>query len=110
MNGGDAKLANGRDQALRAADPEGNDGGAGRFEHGVIGIAPHPHLIIEAMDDAMAGPEPAQLHGARADIGPQQRIGLRERDVHRSAGRARGAMDARHGFGLARQDSCRTAD
>ena len=38
-----------------AADAEGNDGGARRFQHRMIGIAAHPHLIIEAMHDAMAG-------------------------------------------------------
>ena len=66
-NGGDAEFADGADQQLRVADAERHDGGARRFERRVIGIAAHPQAVIEAMDDAMARPEPARRMGARAD-------------------------------------------
>ena len=57
VNGGDAKIADDGDELLRSADAERDDRRAGRFEHRMIGIAAHPHLIVQAMHDAMAGPE-----------------------------------------------------
>ena len=94
-DGGDPQLPDGADQQLGVADPEGHDGGARRLQRRMVGVAAHPQPIVEAMDDAMAGPEPARRLGPGADDRGLLRIARRQRQVHRRPARAGGAVDAR---------------
>ena len=100
---GDPELADGADQQLRVADPEGDDGSARRLQRGVVGEPADPQPVIEAVNDAMAGAEPARRLGARADHGGLPGIAGGEREVHRRTRRSRGAVDADHLAGRRRQ-------
>ncbi len=93
----DADLADRADQKLAPADPERHHEGTRLLQGQVIGEPAHPHLIAQAMDDGMPGPEAGGAVAPPAhDLGDVAVLG-RQSQVHRLAGGARGAVEADRG-------------
>ena len=62
-----AEVADHLDQPARVADAERHDGRAGRLEDQVVREAARPHLVVEAVHDAVGGKQAGGAHAARAD-------------------------------------------
>ena len=106
---GDRQFADRLHQQPALADAERNDRGAGGFQRGVVGEAAHPQPVVQAVHHAVPRPEPRGRLRPRADHRGLMRVAGRQREVHRRARGAGGAMHARDPRPRAPRGSRRTA-
>ena len=103
MDRGNLEVQDRAHQQRTVSHAEGDHRRARRLQGEVVAHAPHPHLIVEAMDRECAGRQPRGAEGAGADLGRLCRIGLGLGDVHRLAGGAGGAVQADDALGRGRE-------